>query len=100
MYLAMMYMAFWCMDATSHLGLAATFSLLAFGSIGMLLTQGGVGAYPLIIAATLVLYAVPFQPIGLAFGWIIWAAQTVIVLILGSLSLILLQTIQPKSKAV
>ncbi len=91
MYFCMMYMAFWCLDITSHLGIAATFSLLAFGSIGMLVTQGGIGAYPLIIGATLVLYDIPFQPSGLAFGWLIWVAQTAIIIVLGVISLLLLQ---------
>lgn len=90
MYLSMMYIAFQAMDITKHLGMSATLSLLTFGSIAMLITPGGIGAYPLAIASILVAYNIPFQPQGLAFGWIIWVAQTLIILILGVISIALL----------
>jgi hypothetical protein len=64
---------------------------MAAGSIAIILVPGGVGAFPVIVAAVLALPhlgGIP-QGQGLALGWIIWAAQTLLVLIAGSLSLVL-----------
>ena len=91
MYGTMMYFAFFSMDITQHLGIGACCVLLTFGSIGMSLTQGGLGAYPLLIASTLILYDIPYSPEGIAFGWIIWVAQTLIIIFLGFLSFILIR---------
>lgn len=88
-YLAMLLLGFACMPATQHLGPMVGLTILAFGSIGMILTPGGIGAYPPIVAAILDLYGVNLQQ-GIAFGWVAWAAQTAVVLLLGVLSLIFL----------
>jgi uncharacterized membrane protein YbhN (UPF0104 family) len=89
LYFAMMYLGFMCMDETKNLGLKAALSVLAFGSVGMIVTPGGTGAYQAIVQKTLVLYGVA-EPIGFAFGTIVWAAQTLLVMILGFGSLIAL----------
>ncbi|ATL48463.1 hypothetical protein COR50_15550 [Chitinophaga caeni] len=89
LYFAMMYVGFYTMGETSHLGVKAAMSLLAFGSIGMIVTPGGIGAYPLLIEKTLSIYKVAQVP-AFAFGWIIWGAQTILILILGLLSFALL----------
>lgn len=65
-------------------------AIMAAGSIAIILVPGGVGAFPVIVAAVLALPhlgGVP-QGQGLALGWIIWAAQTLLVLIAGSISLV------------
>lgn len=88
-YLGMLLLGFACMPATEHLGPMVGLTILAFGSIGMILTPGGIGAYPPIVAAILLLYGINQQQ-GSAFGWVAWSAQTIVVLVLGILSLILL----------
>ncbi|RAJ06928.1 hypothetical protein LX64_02056 [Chitinophaga skermanii] len=89
LYFGMMYVGFFTLGETSHLGVKAGMALLAFGSIGMIVTPGGIGAYPLIIQKIMPLYKVPAAA-AYAFSWIIWGAQTLLILILGLFSLIIL----------
>jgi len=89
-YLALVVIGFKAIDATEHLGWVPAISVLVFGSLGMIVTPGGIGAYPPAVQLVLVnLYAVKAS-YALAFGWISWMAQTAVVLVLGVLSLILL----------
>lgn len=89
-YLALVVIGFKAIDATEHLGWVPAISVLVFGSLGMIVTPGGIGAYPPAVQLVLVnLYAVKAS-YALAFGWISWMAQTAVVLVLGVLSLVLL----------
>jgi len=81
-YFLMVYVGFRCFQQTSHLGVGAGLSVLTFGSIGMILTQGGIGAYQLIVKKTLQLYGI-LEAYGFAFGWLSWIAQTLLILVLG-----------------
>ena len=89
MYFLMNYVGFWAFSETANLSLSAGFSTLVFGSVGMIVVQGGIGAYPLIIMETLKLYGVS-TAVGFAYGWIAWSAQAVEMILLGFLSLLLL----------
>ena len=62
---------------------------MAFGSFAMIATQGGIGAYPLIVGGLLVLYGIDYK-IGYAFGWVIWSAQTLLILLAGFVAIIAL----------
>ncbi len=89
-YLSLVVIGFKAINATDHLGWLAALSVLVFGSLGMIVTPGGIGAYPPAVQVVLVkLYAVKGS-YALAFGWVSWLAQTAIVLVLGLLSLVLL----------
>lgn len=68
---------------TEHLGLAGGLTTLAIGSVGMILTPGGIGAYPLLVAKLIELYGLDFDTTGTALGWLLWSAQTLIILIAG-----------------
>jgi uncharacterized protein (TIRG00374 family) len=81
-YLSMIYFGFLCFSATSTLGLWPSLSVLSFGSVGMIITQGGIGAYQLIVQKVLLLYGVA-EIYGFAFGWLSWLAQTLLVLVVG-----------------
>lgn len=81
-YFLMVFIGFFCLEPTSVLGLKAGLSVLGFGSIGMILTQGGIGAYQLIVEKTLELYGIA-EAYGFAFGWLSWITQTGLTLILG-----------------
>ena len=59
------------------------------GSVGIMITPGGIGLYPAIVKETLLLYGV-LNTTGLALGWIAWTAQTIMILIVGGISLLLL----------
>lgn len=78
---------FQAFDFLSNFTFAMMFTVFAMGNIGFLIGPGGIGAYPLIVAAMLVLYGVDYSA-GLAAGWIGWGVQTLQVLVLGCFSLI------------
>ena len=61
--------------------IAASFSIAA--------TNGGIGSYPLAIYGAFAIFGIPEDP-SIAFGWIMWASQTLLIIIFGGLSLIYL----------
>jgi hypothetical protein len=89
LYFLMIYLCFFCFTSTSTLNPGAGLSALVLGNFGIMITPGGIGLYPAIIQETLLLYGIS-RTIGLALGWIAWTAQTSMIFIVGSLSLILL----------
>ena len=85
----MLFFLFFCFSETSSLGLGSGLSALVLGSVGIMITPGGIGLYPAIIQETLLLYGIT-NTTGLALGWIAWTAQTVMILVVGGISLLLL----------
>jgi uncharacterized protein (TIRG00374 family) len=73
-------------EGTAGLGIQHALSALAFASIGMIVTPGGIGAYAYFIAAVLEKNDIPFE-IGFANGTLQWFAQFIIVLLVGSICL-------------
>lgn len=89
-YLALIYIGFLALPATQHLGIGAALSVLVIGSVGIILTPGGIGAYPpLVQLALFQLYAIK-ESFGLAFGWISWLAQTLIIILFGIIAFLVL----------
>lgn len=80
---------FYAMQEMSHLDYKAALSVLSFGSVGMIVTQGGLGAYQYAVQETMVLYDIP-RVLGFTFGWILWIAQTGVILLGGVFSLLVL----------
>jgi len=91
LYLAGTWIGFYGTDGTSGIGINAAVSCLAFASIGMIVTPGGIGAYAILLAKTLELQqnSIPY-PIGYANGTLQWFAQCIIVLLVGFVCMILL----------
>jgi hypothetical protein len=89
MYYFQVLLGFWSLPATDHLGVLAGLVVLVFGSIGMIATPGGLGAYPALVALILVYYGLPDAD-GKALGWVSWTAQAAIVIVLGVAALIIL----------
>lgn len=88
-YLYMSKMVFYCLPQTSILGYDAAFSGLAFCTIGTILIPGGIGLYPILAAAIYSLYGIS-SATGFALGWLIWTNQTIVIIIAGIFSLIVL----------
>ncbi|NCI45843.1 lysylphosphatidylglycerol synthase transmembrane domain-containing protein [Sediminibacterium soli] len=89
LYIGGTWIGFMATEGTTGLGMQHALSALAFASIGMIITPGGIGAYAYFIAAVLEKNNIPFE-IGFANGTLQWFAQFIIVLLVGSLCLILL----------
>lgn len=82
LYIAGTWIGLWATAGTADLGLPAAISALAFASIGMIITPGGIGAYAFFLAKVLEKNNIPFE-IGFANGTMQWFAQFLIVLIVG-----------------
>ena len=96
-YLYSIKFGFLALKELVDLGWVPSLTILTFGSFAMIATQGGIGAYQLAVQKTLSLYGIS-QVGGLAFGWLIWSVQTILLLIFGPLS-ILLMAILNKQKS-
>ena len=83
------YIGFLALQETEHYGIKEAFTVLSAGSIGMIVTPGGIGAYAWLIQKTMLLYGLN-EGIALAFGWILWLAQTAVILIGGLISFVAL----------
>jgi glycosyltransferase 2 family protein len=89
LYLLGGYIGFQALHETEKYGIPEAFTVLSAGSIGMIISPGGIGGYALLIEGSMMLYGLE-KGIAAAFGWLLWIAQTVVILITGLLSFILL----------
>ncbi|MCU0334584.1 MAG: flippase-like domain-containing protein [Chitinophagaceae bacterium] len=95
MYLVGIWIGFMAFPPVAHLGFQASVSVLIFGSLGMIATQGGIGAYQFAVEKTLLRFGIP-NVMGLAFGWIIWASQTAITLLSGLFALVVMPIVNAR----
>ncbi|MES2372618.1 MAG: lysylphosphatidylglycerol synthase transmembrane domain-containing protein [Bacteroidota bacterium] len=89
LYIAGTWIGFHATDGTADLGFKEAVSCLAFASIGMIITPGGIGAYAFLLAKVLEQNDVTYA-IGIANGTLQWFAQCIIVLVVGGFCLVLL----------
>ncbi len=95
MYLMMFWVVTFALPETSGLSLSAIISAFIAGGFAMSATNGGIGLYPLAVAAVLQAFDVPYTQ-ALAFGWVVWTGQTMMVVVFGSLSFLLLPIFSKK----
>ncbi|MDC1274038.1 DUF4270 domain-containing protein [Flavobacteriaceae bacterium] len=74
---------------TYDLGFEPLFIAFLAGAMAMALTNGGIGVYPLAIAAVISQYEISYES-ALALGWIVWTSQTLMIITFGSLSFVFL----------
>ncbi|MFT3980722.1 MAG: lysylphosphatidylglycerol synthase transmembrane domain-containing protein [Ferruginibacter sp.] len=89
MYLLQVYIGFFAMGGMEHLDIRAAFSVLTLATLAMIATPGGIGSFPIFVMETLLIYSIP-SPTGKAFGWLIWGANTSIIIVAGLISLLAL----------
>jgi len=85
----MFYAVTFALPETTHLPFEAIIVGFVIGALSMALTNGGLGIYPVFVAGALILYNIEDNP-ARAFGWIMWTAQTLMVLLFGGLSFLFL----------
>jgi hypothetical protein len=100
LYLFSTYAGLYALKETAHLGIAGAITTLAVGSIGMIITPGGIGAYPLLVAQLISLYGLDATTTGTASGWLLWTAQTFIILVGGLTCFALISRYNKKRLAV
>lgn len=86
LYLLGTWIGFFATSGTANLSIETAISGLAFASIGMIITPGGIGAYAFFLAKVLEQHDIPFA-IGFANGTLQWFAQFLIIIFVGFISL-------------
>lgn len=78
-YLMEVYIGFYALSATSSLGIGAAFSVLSLATLAMIVSPGGLGAFPFAVQQVLLIYDVD----NISFGWLMWSVTTGIVIVVG-----------------
>lgn len=88
-----MYVAMFWATIPAIEGLQVPFGgvLIGFiaGAFSIAATNGGIGLYPVAVASALALFGIAEEP-ATAFGWIMWTAQTAMIIVFGGLAFLFL----------
>jgi glycosyltransferase 2 family protein len=92
MYYATMYILFFAMPQTSQLGPLAGLTILTMGTIGMAApTQGGLGAFNILVGSALALYGLTPQD-GQTLATLMLLSQWLFVILFGAVSFLIVLT--------
>lgn len=89
MYIAMFYTTSFALTELNNIPFGAILIGFISASFSIAATNGGIGSYPIAVYAAFSLFAIPEAP-SIAFGWIVWTSQTLLLVLGGGLSLMLL----------
>lgn len=89
MYVLMFYVTSLSIDELDGISIGAILIGFISASFSIAATNGGIGSYPLAIYAAFSIFGIAEEP-SIAFGWIMWASQTLMIIVFGGLSLIFL----------
>lgn len=90
-YVATVWIAALAFEETKDITVACVFGIFVVGAAAISLLPGGIGAYPAWTTSVLLLYGVDFA----GYGIFTWVGQTIMLVLLGLISLFLIQK-QPK----
>lgn len=80
------YLCFFALPVTSGLDWKAGLFVLSIGGMSMSApVQGGIGVFHLLVSAGLLLYNIPHEH-GIAFATLLHSTQTILIILLGSIS--------------
>ena len=89
MYVLMFYITTFAIEETSNIPFTAILIGFISASFSIAATNGGIGSYPVAVYLAFSMFSIAKEP-SIAFGWIMWSSQTLMIIILGGLSLIYL----------
>ena len=89
MYLLMFYVTTFAFPELAAIPFAAILIGFIAAGFSIAATNGGVGSYPEAIVLAFTLFNIAEEP-SRAFGWIMWSAQTALIIFFGALSFLLL----------
>ena len=97
MYILMTYVCFFAIEETKHLNLFDGIYITVIGGLGMVVpSQGGIGSYHLAVKLGLVGIGIGVQP-ALLFAFAVHTAQTLMAIVFGIISSLLLISHKKKS---
>ncbi|WP_298531447.1 lysylphosphatidylglycerol synthase transmembrane domain-containing protein [uncultured Algibacter sp.] len=86
MYVLMFYITSFAIKDLEGVSLGAILIGFISASFSIAATNGGIGSYPLAIYAAFSIFGIAEEP-SIAFGWIMWASQTLLIIVFGGVSL-------------
>ena len=89
MYLFMFYITTFALPELDNISIGTILIAFIAASFTIAATNGGIFVYPLAVGAAFSLFGIS-ETTGVAFGWIMWSSQTLMLIILGSLSFVFL----------
>ena len=96
MYVLMFYVTSLAVTELPELSFATMLISFILASLTIVFTPGGIGAYPLAVQLSLSWFGIGAVS-SLSFGWIMWTSQTLMIIIFGGLSLIILPFVNKKN---
>lgn len=88
-YIGMFWVIKYTVPETINLTISELLVAFIAGAFAMSTTNGGIGLYPIAVSKALAIYGISAVS-GDAFGWIMWIAQTLMVVVFGAISFLLL----------
>ena len=97
MYVMMFYVTSLAIPDLEGIALGAILIGFISASFSIAATNGGIGSYPVAVFAAFSIFGIAKDP-SYAFGWIMWASQTLMIIIFGGISLLYLPIYNRKKK--
>lgn len=88
-YVGMFWVIKFTVPETIDLSISQLLVAFIFGAFAMTATNGGIGLYPIVVSSALAIFGISSVS-GDAFGWIMWISQTLLVVVFGAISFLLL----------
>lgn len=89
MYVLMFYVTTLAIDGLEDIPFGAVLIGFILASFSIAATNGGIGSYPVAVFTAFSIFSITKDP-SYAFGWIMWASQTALIVVFGGLSLLYL----------
>lgn len=88
-YIAMFWVIKYTVLETVDLSLSQLLVAFVAGAFAMSATNGGIGIYPIAVSSALAIFGIS-KVSGDAFGWIMWISQTLMIVVFGAISFLIL----------
>tara|TARA_A200000113_G_scaffold225073_1_gene244714 strand:- start:2489 stop:3451 length:963 start_codon:yes stop_codon:yes gene_type:complete len=85
MYVLMFWIVKFSIPETESLGINALIPAFVVGGLSISATNGGIGIYPYSVSLVLIAFGISKES-SLAFGWIMWTCQTLMVVTFGAMA--------------
>lgn len=97
MYVLMFYVTTFSVSELDGIPFGAVLIGFISASFSIAATNGGIGSYPIAVYAAFNIFNIPEDP-SIAFGWIVWTSQTLLLMMLGGISLLFLPVYNNKDQ--